>query len=131
MTLPTSHTAVRTVYLRIYPLGDVTCDESPFTKHLRRSSDESPLTKRLRELRALHHEDYITDDEYDERRNFLIGPALALAFDSVPTKQLRSDIIHTPKGMTGLRWLKHHLTAVVTVIILSAVISGVVYWYNV
>lgn len=130
MTLPKSHAGVRTIYLRVYPLRDDTSGEAPVTTHLHRSSDESPLTKRLRELRALHYEDYMTDDEYDERRNFFLDPSLALTSDSVPTKQLRSDLIRTPKRRTGLRWLKRLLAAVVTVIIVGLVISGVVYWYN-
>lgn len=128
MTLPKSHAGVRTIYLRVYPLRDDTSGEAPVTTHLHRSSDESPLTKRLRELRALHYEDYMTDDEYDERRHFFLDPSLALTFDSVPTKQLRSDL--TKRG-TGLRWLKRLLAAVVTVIIVGLVISGVVYWFNV
>ncbi len=73
----------------------------------------------------------MTDDEYDERRYFFLDPSLALTFDSVPTKQLRSDLIRTPKRRTGLRWLKRLLAAVVTVIIVGLVISGVVYWFNV
>ncbi len=131
MALPISHTGARTIYLRVYPLRDDTSGEAPVTTHLRRSSDVSSLTKCLRELRALHHEDYMTDDEYDERRDFFLDPSLALTFDSVPIKQLRSDVIRTPKRKTGLRWLKRLLAAVVTVIIVGLVISGVVYWYNV
>ncbi len=131
MALPISHPGARTIYLRVYPLRDDTSGGAPFAKHLRRSSDESPLTKRLRELKALHHENYMTDDEYDERLNFLLDPSLALTFDSVPIRQLRSGLIRTTKKRNGLRWLKRLLAAVVTLIIGGLVTFGVVYWYNV
>ncbi len=118
VTLPKSHTGARTVYLRVYRLKEDTSGESPFTK-------------RLRELRALHYEDYIADDEYDERRSFLLDPSLALPDEWMQVNHLRPALIRSPRKKAGGRWLRRFLVAVGIVINLGLVISGVVYWLNV
>jgi hypothetical protein len=102
----------RTVYLDVYPL------QGALTR-------ESTLTERLRELKELHYEDYISDDEFRERYNFAVDESGVLADDWMQVDQLRSSIIKTRRNRAGQRVLIQLLIVVVIVFLIGWAIFSV------
>jgi hypothetical protein len=102
----------RTVYFDVYPLHGA-------------STRESTLTERLRELKELHYEDYISDDEFRERYDFALDESDALDDDWMQVDQLRSTIIKTRKNKAGQRVLMQLVFLVAVVVLIGWAIYGV------
>lgn len=102
----------RTVYFDVYPLHGV-------------STREPTLTERLRELKELHYDDYISDDEFRERYNFALDESGGLGDDWMQVDQLRSSIIRTRKNRAGQRVLVQLLIMVIVVVLIGWAIFSV------
>jgi hypothetical protein len=101
-----------TFYLLLYPLSDGT-------------SGESTLTDRLRHAKALHYQEYTTEDERGGMHR--VSPYQSgLPNESTQMNQLRSAVMQARKQRAG-RWLLMQLiVAVVIGIIIGLVIAGAV-----
>lgn len=101
-----------TFYLLLYPLSDGT-------------SGEWTLTDRLRHAKALHYQEYTTEDERGGMHG--VSPYQSgLPDESTQMNQLRSAVMQTRKQRAG-RWLLMQLiVAVVIGIIVGLVIAGAV-----
>ena len=102
----------RTVYFDVYPLPGAT-------------TRESTLTERLRELKELHYEDYISDDEFRERYNFALDESGVLGDDWMQVDQLRSSIIRTRRNKAGQRVLIQLLIVVAVMFLIGWAIFSV------
>jgi hypothetical protein len=93
------------------------------------TSDESTLTDRLRHAKALHYQEYTTEDERGGMHG--VSPYQSgLPDESTQMNQLRSAVMPTRKQRAG-RWLLMQLiVAVVIGIIVGLVIAGAVNQIN-
>lgn len=100
------------LYLRLYPLSDST-------------PEKSTLTDRLRHAKALHYQEYTTEDEHNEMHGVSLYPS-GVPDEWTQMDQLRSAIMQTRSQRAGRRLLMQILFAFAIAIVVGLVIAGAV-----